>query len=50
MAIVPIYINDLCPKQIGASFGAYTNLFVALAIVICFAFQIILQEALHLTA
>lgn len=41
MAIVPIYISDLSPRQIVGSFGVYTNLFVVVAIVLCFAFQVI---------
>jgi MFS family permease len=50
MAIVPIYINDLSPKQLVASFGVYTNLFVVVAIVICFTLQIIFEDAIHLAA
>ena len=33
MAIVPIYINELAPKQIVGSFGVFTQLFVVIALV-----------------
>jgi MFS family permease len=43
MAIVPIYISDLSPRQIVGSFGVFTNLFVVVAIVLCFLLQVIFE-------
>lgn len=41
MAIVPIYINELAPKQIAGSFGVFTQLFVVIALVLSYALGII---------
>jgi MFS family permease len=48
MAIVPIYIYELSPKQLVGSFGVYTNLFIAVAISLCFLLQVIFQQAVDL--
>lgn len=45
MAIVPIYINELVPKQIVGSFGVFTQLFVVIAVVISFSIGLILTAA-----
>lgn len=36
MALVPIYINELCPKEVVGSFGVFTQLFVVIAVVLCY--------------
>lgn len=36
MALVPIYINEICPKDIVGSFGVFTQLFVIVAVVLCY--------------
>lgn len=43
MAITPIYINELVPVDIQGSFGALTQLFVIIAIVLCYFFGVIFQ-------
>jgi SP family facilitated glucose transporter-like MFS transporter 9 len=45
MAMVPIYINDLSPKEIVGSFGVFTNLFVVIGVVAAFLMAIILTSA-----
>lgn len=45
MAIVPIYINELAPKDIVGSFGVFTQLFVVLALVVSYALGLILLAA-----
>jgi MFS family permease len=44
MAITPIYINELVPKQVLGSFGVFTQLFVVFAIVFTFALGAILED------
>jgi MFS family permease len=41
MAIVPIYINELAPKQIVGSFGVFTQLLVVIALVVSYALGLI---------
>lgn len=41
MAITPIYINELVPIEIQGSFGAFTQLFVVIAIVLCYLLGVI---------
>lgn len=41
MAITPIYINELVPIEIQGSFGAFTQLFVVIAVVLCYLFGVI---------
>lgn len=48
MAIVPIYIYELAPKQLVGSFGVYTNIFIAGSISLCFVLQVIFQQAVNL--
>lgn len=45
MAIVPIYINELAPKQIVGSFGVLTQLFVVIALVISYGIGLILNAS-----
>jgi hypothetical protein len=45
MAIVPIYINELTPKQIVGSFGVFTQLLVVFALVISYALGLIFTAA-----
>jgi hypothetical protein len=44
LAIVPLYINDLCPSQIVGAFGVFTNLFIVIAMVLCFVIQVIFND------
>ena len=44
MAIVPIYIHELVPKQIIGSFGVFTQLIVVFAIIISYGLGLILQK------
>ena len=44
MSIIPIYINELCPKQIVGVFGVFTQIFVALALVVNYGIGIILKK------
>lgn len=43
MALVPIYINELTPKQIVGSFGVFTQLFVVIALVFSYGIGIAMQ-------
>jgi MFS family permease len=43
MAIVPIYINEIVPKQIVGSFGVFTQLFVVIALVVSYGIGLILN-------
>ena len=44
MAITPIYIDELAPKQIVGSFGVFTQLFVVVGIVISYSIALILTS------
>lgn len=44
MSIVPIYINELAPKQIVGSFGVFAQLFVVFGIIISYAMGLIMQK------
>ena len=44
MAIVPIYIKELCPKQLLGSLGVLTQFYVVTAIVCCYALGLILNS------
>ena len=44
MSIIPIYINELCPKQIVGVVGVFTQLFTVLALVINYSLGIILSK------
>jgi hypothetical protein len=41
MALVPVYINELAPKQIIGSFGVFTQLFVVVAVVVSYGIGLI---------
>lgn len=43
MALVPIYINELAPKQVVGSFGVFTQLFVVVALVVSYGIGLIFQ-------
>ena len=43
MALVPIYINELAPKQVVGSFGVFTQLFVVIALVVSYGIGLIFQ-------
>lgn len=43
MSIVPIYINELAPRQIIGSFGVFTQLFVLVGVVVSYALSLILN-------
>lgn len=45
MSIVPIYINELAPRQIIGSFGVATQLFVLVGIVVSYGLSLILTAA-----
>ena len=45
MSIVPIYINELAPRQIIGSFGVATQLFVLVGVVVSYALSLILTAA-----
>ena len=45
MAVIPIYINEISPKQIVGSFGVYTQLFVTFGLVFGYLIGIILTKA-----
>ncbi len=45
MSIVPIYINELAPRQIIGSFGVATQLFVLVGVVVSYALSLILSAA-----
>lgn len=44
MSIVPIYINELAPKQIVGSFGVFAQLFVVFGIIISYGIGLIMQK------
>jgi hypothetical protein len=44
MAIVPIYINELAPKELVGSFGVFTQLFVIIALVWSYGFGLLLSN------
>ena len=44
MAIVPIYINELAPKELVGSFGVFTQLFVIIALVWSYGFGLLLNN------
>jgi MFS family permease len=43
MSIVPIYINELAPRQIIGRFGVFTQLFVMVGVVVSYALSLILS-------
>jgi MFS transporter, SP family, sugar:H+ symporter len=43
MAIIPIYIYELAPKQVVGSYGVFTQLFVVVALVTSYGLGLILQ-------
>ena len=43
MALVPVYINELAPKQIIGSFGVFTQLFVVVAVVISYGIGLVFE-------
>ena len=45
MSIIPIYINELCPKQIVGVFGVFTQIFVVLALVVNYAIGTVLTKS-----
>jgi nicotinamide riboside transporter PnuC len=45
MALVPVYINELSPKQLIGSFGVFTQLFVIIGVVFSYLFGLILNKA-----
>lgn len=45
MSIIPVYINELCPKQIVGVFGVFTQIFVVLAQVTNYAIGVVLSDA-----
>jgi MFS family permease len=45
MALVPVYINELSPKDIVGIFGVYTQLFAMLGLVTVFGFGVILTKS-----
>ncbi len=45
MALVPVYINELSPKDIVRIFGVYTQLFAMFGVVFAFGMGIILAKA-----
>jgi MFS family permease len=44
MSIVPIYINELAPKQIVGSFGVFAQLFVVFGVIISYGIGLIMQK------
>ena len=36
MAITPVYIKELCPKAVVGNFGVFTQLFVAVGLVVAY--------------
>ena len=44
MAITPIYIHEIVPKQIAGSFGVFTQLFVAIGTVVSYALGLMLTK------
>lgn len=45
MALVPIYINELAPKQIVGSFGVFAQLMVVVGVVFSYGIGLILKAA-----
>ena len=45
MALVPIYINELAPKQIVGSFGVFAQLMVVVGVVTSYGIGLILNAA-----
>ncbi len=45
MALIPVYINELSPKDIVGIFGVYTQLFAMLGLVTVFGFGVILTKS-----
>jgi hypothetical protein len=43
MAITPVYIKELCPKAVIGNFGVFTQLYVAVGLVIAYGIGLILQ-------
>ena len=41
MAMVPIYIHEVAPKQIVGSYGVFTQLFVVVALVVAYGLGLI---------
>lgn len=41
MAIIPIYINEIAPKQVMASYGVFTQLFVVIGIIFSYGMGLI---------
>lgn len=44
MAIIPIYINEITPVELQGSFGAFTQLIVVTAVVICYFLGVLFTE------
>lgn len=44
MAITPVYIKELCPKAVIGNFGVFTQLYVAVGLVIAYGIGLILVE------
>ena len=44
MAITPIYIHEIVPKQIRGSYGVFTQLFVAIGTVVSYALGLLLTK------
>ncbi len=45
MALVPVYINELSPKEIVGTFGVYTQLFAMFGVVVAYGLGTILTKA-----
>ena len=45
MSMVPIYINELAPKDVVGSFGVFTQLFVVIALIFSYGLGLILSAA-----
>jgi hypothetical protein len=45
MAIVPVYVNELSPKQIVGTFGVFAQLFVVVGVVFAYLLGIILTKS-----
>ena len=45
MAMVPIYIHELCPKEVLGSYGVFTQLFVIVALVFVFGMGLAFDSA-----
>lgn len=44
MAIIPIYIDELAPKEIVGSLGVFTQLFVVIGLVVSYGMGLILSK------